>query len=364
MRIIEIDNYSDFLNLEKEWNSLLKRCNNSVFSKWEWLSTWWKHFGSDRRLVILLATDNNEIIGIAPLMHSPQKLFGLRRGKIAFIGTPHTDYNDFIIPGKVKECLRLFIDYLNNLPEKWNYLELNEIPENSKSIAFLGNFSKTINPFSICPYIPLPKSINAFRARLSKNMRRNLRRKKQRIENSYKIEFADYSRVGSCTDGMNWLFKLNQKRWTSKGLPGAFANRKFRNFHLDVAKSFAQKDLLGLYLLKLSDKPVAAVYGFKDQTKYYSYLSGFDPDYSQYGVGNQLFEYVMCNCIEDGLLEFDFMRGGELHKFQWKALSRWNRGALITRSGLFSNIQYLIFTKIWDYRKRLMAFSDDKCDKD
>lgn len=349
MRISEIDNYSDFLNLEKEWNNLLERCKHSIFSKWEWLSIWWKHFGSDKRLVLLLATDNDEIIGMAPLMYSTQKIFGLRRGKIAFIGTPYTDYNDFIIADKVEECLRLFIDYQNNLPEKWNYIELTEIPGNSNCIAILSKLSKTLRPFTKCPYKPLPKSHDAFWSSLGSNLRHTLRKCSRLMKKSFKVEFVDYSGVQSCVDGMHWLFKLHQKRWESRGFAGAFADEKFRNFNLDIAKSFAEKGQLGLFLLKLSDNPVAAMYGFKDQTKFYAYLSGFDLDYSKYGVGNQLLAYVMEKCIEDGLIEFDFMRGGEAYKDRWKTLSRWNQVAVIPRSGILSNTWYWLYTKIWNH---------------
>jgi CelD/BcsL family acetyltransferase involved in cellulose biosynthesis len=147
---------------------------------------------------------------------------------------------------------------------------------------------------------------------------------------------------------MQLLFKFHQKRWRSKGLPGAFADARFRNFHLDIAKTFALKGQLGLFLLKLSGKPIAAIYGFKDQTKFYQYLSGFDPDYSKYSVGNQLTAYVMEKCIDDGLLEFDFMRGGEAYKDRWKTLSRWNYVAVIPR-GILSNTFYWLYTKIWNY---------------
>jgi len=269
MRIIEIDNYSDFLNLKKEWNTLLERCEHSVFSTWEWHSTWWKHFGSDKRLVLLLATDKDKIIGIAPLMYYTRKTLGLRRGKITFIGTPHTDYNDFIIADKTEECLRLFIDYLNKVPEKWNYIELTEIPENSKCIPTLSKLSKTLKPFPECPYKPLPKSRDEFWDSLGSGMRRNLRRYMKKTERNFKVKLVDYSDVPSCAEGMQLLFKLHQKRWKSKGLPGAFADTNFRDFHLEIAKIFAQRRQLGLFLLKLSDEPAAAIYGFKDQAKFY-----------------------------------------------------------------------------------------------
>ncbi|MBS7646617.1 GNAT family N-acetyltransferase [Candidatus Bathyarchaeota archaeon] len=348
MKIIEVNNYQDFLSLKNEWANLLEKCDHTVFSTWEWLSTWWKYFGSDKKLILLLATKNDEIIGIAPLMYSTRKVLGFNEGKIAFIGTPHTDYNDFIIADERNECIRLFIEYLKKLPEKWSYIELSEIPENSKSLPILSKLSNTLKASSVCPYKPLPKSIDAFRASLSRNMKRNLRRYMEKAKKEFEVEFSDYSKVESCIEGMHLLFKLHQKEWTSKGYPGVFANINLRNFHLEIAKIFAGRRWLGLFLLKLSGRPAAVVYGFKDQRKFYGYLSGFDPIYSKYSVGNLLIAHVIEKCIEEGLSEFDFMRGDEKYKVLWETILRWNQTAIISRSGILSNTWRKLYLKIWD----------------
>ncbi|MEM2970472.1 MAG: cellulose biosynthesis protein, partial [Candidatus Bathyarchaeia archaeon] len=68
-KIVEIDNYDDFLALEEDWNNILDKCDHTIFSTWYWLSNWWKHFGNGKKLLLLLAQENNEIEGIAPLMY-------------------------------------------------------------------------------------------------------------------------------------------------------------------------------------------------------------------------------------------------------------------------------------------------------
>jgi CelD/BcsL family acetyltransferase involved in cellulose biosynthesis len=123
------------------------------------------------------------------------------------------------------------------------------------------------------------------------------------------VNFADYSGTGSFDKGMRIFFELHQKRWTSKGFSGVYAEEKYRNFHLDIAKSFSQKGWVGLYSLELSDKPASALYGFKYHSKYYYYLSGLDPAFYRYSVGNLLIAHAMSQFIRQGLNEFDFMRG-------------------------------------------------------
>jgi CelD/BcsL family acetyltransferase involved in cellulose biosynthesis len=64
-----ISDIDEFARLRSEWSDLLNRCDpNHVFMKWEWLFTWWTHFGHGRQLFILVARDRNELIGLVLLM--------------------------------------------------------------------------------------------------------------------------------------------------------------------------------------------------------------------------------------------------------------------------------------------------------
>jgi len=353
MRVEEINDYGEFLALEKDWRNLLQKSEHTVFLTWEWLSTWWKHYGKDKKLLLLLVKENNEILGIAPLMYSVYRMFGLRIGKVEFIGSPHSDYNDFILAKKKLECIKLFVNYLFNHPEKWECIDLMDIPETSKNIAFLRELSKRTEKFHKCPYIPLPKSYEEFLARLSSNQRRYIKKNLRKLEKAFEVEVTECVEPHFINEGMAWLFKLHQKRWESKGFEGAFSDEKFRSFHLDIAHIFSQKGWLGLFLLKLSGTPVAADYGFRYQSKYYAYLPGFDPKYSKYSVGNMLRAYLIRKFISEGLREFDFMRGAEEYKKRWRAVARWNYRVIIIRNGLTAKIRHWLYNQYWQQASKL-----------
>jgi CelD/BcsL family acetyltransferase involved in cellulose biosynthesis len=345
MKIVEVSSLRDFIALKDIWNDVLQRCDHSIFSTWEWLSTWWKYFGRSKQLLILLAEEKGDVVGIAPLMYSVYSVFGLRQAKIEFIGNPHSDYQDFIIASKKAECLRLFIDHLKHIPQRWRIIELNEISENSQSIAFLKKKAISLRPCNKCPYIPLPKSYDAFLNSLGYNLRANIRRNSRRLKKVFKVEVIDCSNVKSYEYGMRWLYSLHQKRWTQKGQQGFFADTDFCNFHLEIAKAFAKKNWLGLFLLKLSDKPAAAVYGFKYGSTFYFYLQGLDPTYLKYSIGNQLTAYAAGKCIEDQLVVFDFMRGAEIYKGRWTTLSKSNFQATFPKSNCFFNFRNSFYRK-------------------
>lgn len=356
MKITEINRYDDFLALEDSWNNVLKKSNHSFFSTWEWLSTWWKHYGDDKRLIILLAHENDEIVGIAPLMCSNHQMFGARMKKIEFIGTPDTDYCNFITTKKSEECINLFINYLHDLSENWDCIDLGEIPANAECLSVLSETSKELIIHHKCPYIPLPDSYEKFLSWVKTKQRSNLRRVDRRLKKEFNVECADYSGIDSINSGMNILFDLNRKRWMSRGGAGAFAEKKFRSFNLDVAKKLSEKKWLGLYMLKLSGNIVAAEYGFKYNNKYYSYLNGFDPRYHKFSVGNMLRGYLIQNFIQDGLVEFDFLRGAENYKYRWNAIDRPNSRAILIREGILSATKYWMYKKYWRQGKRVKYY--------
>jgi CelD/BcsL family acetyltransferase involved in cellulose biosynthesis len=301
----------------------------------------------------LVAEENDNIIGIAPLMRSPIGMLGLRRGKVEFIGAQDSDYNDFIITEERDECLKLFVEYLNLLPEKRDFVDLSDIPQNAKCLPFLTRISKKLKPINDCPYLPLPRSFDEFLRMLSPKKRKYVTNGMKKLEKDFDVEIADYSQPRQFKEGMQDLFDLHQKKWTSEGCFGVFSNQSIRDFHLELADSFSRRKWLSLCVLKVSGTPVAVEYGFKYKSKYYAYLAGYDPDYSKYSVGNMLFVRIVNKLIQEGITQYDFLRGSEQYKDYWNALPKWNYQAILQKKGASARFQCGLYNMYWNYGNKL-----------
>ena len=168
-------------------------------------------------------------------------------------------------------------------------------------------------------------------------MRQNLNKYLSKIKEKHRVSLKRYDEAGySVKEGMNVFLKLHEKRWASKGLPGSFKSKEpaFLNFHLDIAECFGDKKWLGLYFLTVDDEPVAVQYNFEYNGKMYYYLGGFDPEFSNYSVGNLLTMFVLERCIQNGLLEYDMMRGNEPYKLHWTDTCRRNFEVRLVHRGL------------------------------
>ena len=344
MKVREIE---DFESLRRNWNVLLKKniFGNNIFLTWEWLSTWWKYFGEGRKLLLLVVEDEGEVVAIAPFMLSKYKLpiMGTFK-KVEFVGVRHSDYNNFIVLKKDKDCLRLIVDYLLDNFADWDWIELKEIPEinaNAGSLETLfSNVSSKLKLSSrvcnICPYIPLPNSFDILVKRLSKNMRQNLNKYLRRIKAKHRIEFKRYDEAGfSVNEAMRTFITLHEARWAMEKEPGAFRdNPCFRDFHMEIVRTFANKGWLGLYFLMADDEPISAQYTFEYNLKIYYYLSGFDPRYSQYSVGNLTIMFLLERGIKNGFQEYDMLRGDEFYKKLWTSKYRRNFEFRLIRNSL------------------------------
>jgi len=361
LKISAVTSTQEFLALKNEWNLLLRECNHTFFSTWDWLSIWWKHFGKNKKLLILKAEENGKIVALAPLSYSVYNLYGLKTKKITFMGSPNADYNNFILPSdRSDECLTKFFEYLcDSTEDKWDTIELEDVYDPSV-IHFIQNIEGELQTFSSrvlheCLYIKLPSSYDLLYSQLAYKFRQNLRRSMNNLEKNNKINFKDYSSNDKVNDGMQVLFELHQKRWKEAGETGAFADPKIRDFNLDVAQHFNQKNMLRLVSLNVDEVPSACSYGFVYEGKFYYYLHGVDPAYSRYSVGNLIIVNLLKKCMAEGLTEFDFLRGDEGYKFRWTQSSRKNYNFVIGKRQLFSKTQNLLLRNYYYQTKKLLS---------
>jgi CelD/BcsL family acetyltransferase involved in cellulose biosynthesis len=326
LKVKELNDYAQFSGLQTQWNEVLSKSNsNNVFLTWEWLSTWWKHFGKDRELAILLAMDNGEIVAAAPLMRSNYDLLGFKFKKMEFLGAEHTDVRNFILTNPNDDCIKLFLNYL--CATEWDFLEFRDIPENrelagSLRKVFWRSLLSSERVSNICFYIPLYDSVEEFNKTLGGDMRRSLRRRMKRLREQYDVTFEQFDSVKSAEEGVKELVYLHQKKWKSKGQEGSFGrDPRFAGFLRDIAKAFSENGWLNLSFLKADGEAVSAALCFEYNRVMYYYHPGYDPAFAKFGVGNLLLMHLIEEAIGKGMQTFDFLHGVEPYKKEWTSLS-------------------------------------------
>jgi CelD/BcsL family acetyltransferase involved in cellulose biosynthesis len=111
------------------------------------------------------------------------------------------------------------------------------------------------------------------------------------------------------------LVDLHGRRFAAAGRLSAFTGERVRRFHRALATALARRGALSLVLLRRGGAPVAAHYGFVHAGRLSHFQGGFDPALSEESPGTALLWTVLEEDVFGaGLLEYDFLDGGEAYK--------------------------------------------------
>lgn len=320
-----------FEGLRQEWDSLLDRsASTSVFLTWEWLYTWWRHFGSGNSLRIAVMSEaSGRIVGIAPMcVYSKGGPLPLR--VLSFLGNDgvSSEYLDiFAEQGLEAEVAAAFFEFLKADSASWDYVIFSDLLDSSIVLGHVGHRLKNdgclteMRVSQNCPYLPLPSTADEFLASLGKEMRSTLKRRTRRLF-EMGVETRLVEREDEIEGSLASLFQLHQKRWTLRGLKGNFRQEKIRAFHAEASRRFLEKGRLRLYLLNVNGSTIASLYCFAFKGKVFYYQAGFDPEWSAKSPGTVLMGHGIQSSIAEGMTEFDFLRGLDPYKFRWTDKSR------------------------------------------
>lgn len=324
-----------------EWRGLQEECPGStVFQTWEWNRAWWNAFGGDKALRLVVVYDGVRTVGIAPFYIRRHLGTPLRR--LAFVGTGASDYLDVLAaPGAERAVYDQVCAYLAS-GEGFDLADLQQIPESSPFVRYLEHASGNgvsphplsgrrivIRPVEQCPCVPLPATWDEYLKSLGKSMRSNVGYYTRLI-----LRDLPEARFVLCADeelpeAMTALFRLHQRRWRSRMLPGVLGSRRVQSFHYEIADRFSRRGWLRMHVIRTRDGIVAALYCFRYRERYYYYLGGFEPELARYSLGTALTAEAMRTALEEGCREFDFLRGAEAYKLRWKPDVRRNMQCLI-----------------------------------
>ena len=169
-----------FASLRAAWHDLLDRAPlNTIFFTHEWLETWWRFFGDGHELRVFSLYQEEELLGIAPLMQQGDDL--------RFIGSQDVcDYLDFVPKaGREGVFFHLLLSRIEPLP--WRTLRLHSVRSDSPTLALLPGMARdlgwrvTVEQEDVCPRVELPESWEQYLAALDKKDRHELRRKMRRL---------------------------------------------------------------------------------------------------------------------------------------------------------------------------------------
>jgi len=321
-----IDTTVKFEQLKPEWNRLLESSrSNCFFLTWEWLYTWWKHLGNNRKLFVLTVRDGSELVAIVPLAwNRPRFPYLWPLGTLEFLGTGSvgSDYLDVIIQRhRERDVLPVLADYL---VRQHSLVSLTQIREHACMSEELAKYwrerggSLREHSANVCPTIDLSgHNWDSYLSTLGSAHRCNVRRKLRQLNTRFDVAFEMASTEPERGEALAILVSLHSARWEDLGSSDAFPSSAVISFHEELSSLALSRGWLRLFTLRLDRRPVAALYGFQYNHVFYFYQSGFDPSYASHSVGLATMGLSIQSALEDGAQEYDLLHGDEEYKFRW-----------------------------------------------
>lgn len=327
-----------FQALRPEWNQLLRSSSaNTVFSTWEWQTTWWEHLAAGDLWLTAARDDAGQLVAIFPCyrLTSPS---GER--SIRLVGCIEVaDYLDLIIrQGKEDTTFQAFLAGLTceDVPE-WDTVELCNLAERSPTrhllpdIARSAGFQATVLEEDVCPIIELPSTWEEYLLSINKKLRHEIRRKLRRAEAETELEWYVADERHDLQHEVDIFLDLHQKSRPDKE---QFMDPQMKTFFHAIAAAIQSAGWLQLMQLKLDGRHQASLMSFDYGNTIMLYNSGFDPvGHSHLSPGNVLISICIQYAVELGRGVFDFLQGNETYKYRFGAQDTRVYRVLISREG-------------------------------
>jgi len=319
--------------LSVEWNALLENSASRVpFLRYEYLRAWWETRGggewpfTQSQLNVITAKQDGNIIGIAPFFSSPNLQ---NEPSLLFIGSIEvSDFLDFIItPQDLPRFIPALLNFLNEQDDpKWQMLDLYNILDNSPTLAIIKTSAEangwlyTQKKLQPSPYITLPGDWEAYLAGIDKKQRHEIRRKLRRTAEApiqadwYIVEKGQ--RLATETESFIDMMAGDPEKQI-------FLTDLMRQHLHNTARVAFENDWLQLSFFTLGGEKAAAYMSFIYDQRLWVYNSGWNLKYSEFSPGWVLLANLLKWSNDNGIHEFDFMRGGERYKYKFGGVDRY-----------------------------------------
>ena len=310
-----IDKTRRLVEFEPEWSSFARNIAGlTPFQLPEWLLTWWSHFGTNGELHALVFRETGSIVGVIPcFLHDWN---GVRQ--MTLIGSGISDYLEPALD--LRHCSAILEQLQHHLEANsdWDVCEWQDLSARTplRSVAS-DAFESIASEDAPCTEIRLAGTFEEFRNARPKDLKRNLRRYRQKAEAMGRLEFCVSKEADP--ELMDALVELHTAKWLKRGQPGMIQANGSAEFLCDVARKFAALDMLRFFTLRFQGKISALIVAFPYGKTMYGYLSAFHPEHEHLGFGRTLLYEALRNCFENGYKAWNFLRGEEAYKFWWGA---------------------------------------------
>ncbi len=350
-----VDTESGWDALQADWRRLEDiDPHASIFLSWDWQRLWWRHYGAQRALRLLVARSGGAVVGLLPLYTEVYRTAGglLRPRKLRQVGvggdTSPDDLGALIDPAFAPAVAAAFAEQVVDALPGWDLLDWSDLPPHAEltaavtarlAAAGLRLQHKLSEPIT---WGGLPTSWDDYLAGLSRSRRETLRRKRRKFESQPGARVRVIDDPAELDAAFERLGELHRKRWQGRTAIPGFTSTAYRGFHRELMHALLPQNRLRLMALEVQGEAIAMLYGLRWRGVFSFFQGGFDPDQAALSPGDVIMAYAVEQAIAEGCTAFDMLKGDHDYKRQFFKQTRHTAELRAFRPGVID----------WAYRLR------------
>ena len=310
LTIERIEDETALVALADTWNRLLAvSATRTAELTYEWQITYWRHFGHNAKLFVLVVKEGQEVIAIAPLKVTRSRLFGMPVQELRFIADRESNYQDFIIGREQQTVLMAIAAYLKTHSQDWDVFYLARIPTASDTCAWFASAFESWGRWRVADIQEVVSlQLNMDWATYSRAMRKRLRcaaKCKRRLESMGMVEHYHCETEVQLAASLESLFAFHRNRWDRTDTPSQFNDPRVCAFYHEVSPALLAKGELDLFVLTVQQRPAAVLYAFVFDAVALLQLEAYDRHFSHGSPGIVCLDAFVGNRFCSGLEAID-----------------------------------------------------------
>jgi CelD/BcsL family acetyltransferase involved in cellulose biosynthesis len=317
----EVATLAEFIDLRPEWNDLAVEVRDEPFQRHEFLRAWIESFAARSRLRIVVRRDASGRLDAAlPLKDSRGTVCGIPVRLVTTLSNTHSCRVDLVARDPEQAGRDLLQHLLRD--RRWDVLVLKDVPEGGNAYHVLRAAENAGLPVGrwlsqSSPVIHLPSTEEEMMDRLDASFRRNLRRRRRRLEERGRVWVECLESGPELEERLASCLAVERGGWKGRRGTAIMQDRRVRDFYARLASTASAHGYFTLYCLRLDDRIIAFEYGLTYKGMYYVPKLAYDETLSDCSPGVLLLHEVMRSCLQRGVRAIDFLGDTAEWKLRW-----------------------------------------------
>ena len=313
--VIEIGTLEELESYRLVWDSLLpKTPRASFFHTYDWFTTFWKHFGHERKMRVLVIQASGTPIGIVPLCVQRERY---QVGNLRVLTYPLSDWGFWYGPIGSNQSASMFmaLRHIRDTPRDWDMLDLRWVPAEptdhtatSRALRAAG-WNPEKSAYQESSVIEMTDTDwGGYFANRSKKWRAETRRQLRGLKRDHEVTFQRHRPAGAAfgDNDPRWDFfedclAVSRNSWQAQSQSGnTLCHEHVEPFLRDCHAMAAKLGMLDVGLLKVDGQAAAFQYNYCYDGTVSGLRMGYDRRFTRQGLGNVVLNYTLEDSFSRG----------------------------------------------------------------